>query len=110
MELCATLRKEKEEVEQASARLKIVIIEVMSAVIEEEYRAYHPFEEGLMKVKAGVQELQTKIVDLEARFTPATPPEEMVAREEVTRDAITTLEDHEAECLEQYNQASQVWN
>lgn len=49
-------------------------------------------------------------MDLEARVTPATPLEEMYAREEATRNVITSLEAYEAKCLEKYNQASQVWN
>lgn len=37
-----------------------------------------------------MQELHTKIVDLEVQVTPSTPSEEMVAREEVTKDAFPT--------------------
>lgn len=44
-----------------------------------------------MKVKAIVQKLRTKIVDLESRAIPSTPPEELATREEVTKDAIVSL-------------------
>lgn len=54
MELCTTLRKEKEEVEQASARLKTIVTKTMTTVTEEEYRVDLPFKEGLTKVKTMV--------------------------------------------------------
>ena len=42
----------------------------MSTVIKEHYREDQPLEERLNKVKEMVQELRTKIVDLEARVVP----------------------------------------
>lgn len=104
------LNGEKEQVEHASARLKTAVTAVKAEVTEQEYRVDQPIEEGLTKVKAIMQELCMKIVDLEARVTPSTPLEEMAMREEVTKDAITSLEAYEAQCLEQYNHTSQVWN
>jgi len=110
VEICANLTKEKEEVKQESAQLKIVVKEVMAEVTEEEYRADQPFEEGLTKVKELVQELRTKILDLESRVAPATPPEEIAAREEEMKRVIASVEAYEAECMERYTHCMQVWN
>jgi len=57
----------------------------MIEVIEQAYQVDQPVEEGLTKVKAIVQELCMKISDLEVRVTPSPPPEEMEAREELTK-------------------------
>lgn len=75
---------------------------VISEVKTKHYREYQPLEEGLTKVKEVVQELRTKIVDLEARVTLATPPEELAAREEEIKEVVASLEAYEAECMEKY--------
>ena len=73
----------------------------MEEVIEKSYEADLPVEEGLTKFKAIVQVLRMKIVDLEARAIPSTPPEEVATREEVKKDAIASLEASEALCMQQ---------
>ena len=54
------LRREKQEVEQASDRLRTSVIEVITEVIAQEYEDDLPVEDVLMKLKAIVQELRTK--------------------------------------------------
>lgn len=63
------LKAEKEQVEWASSRLNTVVTVVMVEVTEQEYREDEPVEEGLRKVKAILQELRMKILDLEVRLT-----------------------------------------
>lgn len=84
--------------------------QVISEITEQAYEAGLPVEEGLTKVKAIVQELCTKIVDLETRAIPSTPPEELEVREEFTKDVIASLEDAKALCMEKYTQDAQIYN
>lgn len=71
-----------------------------------EYQADQSVEEGLTNVNSIMQELRMTIVDLEKRATPSTSPEEVASREELTKYAITNLEAYEAQCLENYSQAT----
>lgn len=102
VELCTTLQKEKEEIIEESQRLKTTVQEVTTAVIEEEYIADKPIEDGLTKVKEVVQNLRVNITDLEAKVVPTTPPEELSQREEELKKVVNNLIAYEAECLESY--------
>jgi len=75
------LRKGKEEIIGESQRLKTVVKEVITAVIEDMYTEDQPIVVGLTKVNEVVQELCVKITDLEARVVLTTPPEELARRE-----------------------------
>ena len=66
-----------------------------------------PIEEGLTKVKDVVQELCTRIIELEMR---AVPPKEIAAGKEVTDHAIAGLEAAEALCQEKSAQDLQIGN
>lgn len=76
----------------------------MIDVTEEEFSEDHPIKEGLKKLKEVMQELRTKIVDLEARVVPTTPPKELARREEEVTQAISNLIAYEVEYLETYTQ------
>ncbi len=44
VDLCASLRKEKEEIQQESEQLKSAVKEVMTVVTEEEFSVNQPIE------------------------------------------------------------------
>ena len=57
-----------------------------------------------------MQELRTKITDLEARVIPTTPLEELARREEEMKEGVRILTIYELECQEMYTQAEKTWN
>lgn len=111
MDLCTTLQKDKKEIIEQSWWLKILVHLVRrTVVIEEEYTVHHPIEDGLTKVKEVVQELRTKITDLEARGVPTTPPEDFSRREEALKEVVNNITAYEAECQDLYTQAIEIRN
>lgn len=75
MDLCATPRKEKDEIEEESMWLKTVVKEVMTVILEVELEEDQHLEVGLQKITIVIKELRVKIVDLEAWVVHTTPPE-----------------------------------
>lgn len=82
----------------------------MTVVTEAEYTADHPFEDGMTKVKEVVQELCTKIIDLEAIVVPTSPPKELARREEALKEVVHNVTTYEEKCQEMYTQAEKTWN
>lgn len=88
-----------QKVERMQQEFEKVYQELPKAQTEKEA----PVEDQITKISESIQGFRARIVDLEMRVTPSTPPEERETRKQIVTTTMDSLKTLSVECAQLYH-------
>jgi hypothetical protein len=101
--------KEKDEVKQLAEKIQATVQSLYKEVPKVPLVVEATVEDQVSNISIIIKGLQNKIIELELRALPGTPPEEREQRERTTQTIVEKIKSLEQECIKMCDKGTCIW-